>query len=64
MATRLRRPGQGMTLEEFLRWPRIDEKPYLEYVDGRIEVKVSPKGSIAVIEMRMTHGAWNAFAET
>jgi Uma2 family endonuclease len=29
------------TLEEFLRWQRINEKPYLEFIDGRIEVKVS-----------------------
>ena len=41
------RTQSGMTLEEFLRWPRIDEKPYLEYHDGRIEVKVSPKFNTA-----------------
>ena len=37
------RTKSSMTLEAFLRWPRIDEKPYLEYHDGRIEVKVSPQ---------------------
>jgi Uma2 family endonuclease len=36
--TRIRR---GMTLEEFLELP--EEKPYLEYIDGRIEAKVSPQ---------------------
>jgi Uma2 family endonuclease len=30
-----------MTLEEFLKLP--EEKPYLEYIDGRIEAKVSPQ---------------------
>ena len=40
-----------MTLEEFLRWSRIDEKPYLEYHDGRIEVKVSPQRKHSLIEM-------------
>jgi Uma2 family endonuclease len=33
----------GMTIEEFLRWPDIDEHPYLEYIDGRIEAKVAPQ---------------------
>jgi len=32
-----------LTLEEFLELPEIDEHPYLEYVDGRIEAKVSPQ---------------------
>jgi Uma2 family endonuclease len=32
-----------VTLEEFLRMPEIDEHPYLEYIDGRIEAKVSPQ---------------------
>ena len=54
MATRPRtRPS--MTLEEFLRWPRIDEKPYLEFHDGRIEVKVSPKTLHSVLEDEITH---------
>jgi Uma2 family endonuclease len=44
------RTRSDMTLEEFLRWPRIDEKPYLEYHDGRIEVKVSPKALHSVLE--------------
>ena len=37
------RVRERMTLEEFLRRPDIDEHPYLEYIDGRIEAKVSPK---------------------
>jgi Uma2 family endonuclease len=41
--TRSPRVRQGLTLEEFLRRPDIDEPPYLEYIDGRIEAKVSPK---------------------
>jgi Uma2 family endonuclease len=31
------------SLEEFLRLPEIDEHPYLEYIDGRIEAKVPPQ---------------------
>ena len=30
------------TLESFLKRPEIDEHPYQEFVDGRIEAKVSP----------------------
>jgi Uma2 family endonuclease len=41
------------TLEEFLQWPRIDEKPYLEFYDGRIEVKVSPQRKHSVIEKNL-----------
>ncbi len=29
---------EGLTLEEFLRTPGIDEPPYQEYIDGRIPV--------------------------
>jgi len=36
---------EGLTLEEFLLLP--EEKPYLEYIDGRIEAKVSPQKSTA-----------------
>ena len=32
-----------MTLEEFLARPEIDEKPYLEFYDGVVTQKVSPK---------------------
>jgi Uma2 family endonuclease len=46
----------GMTLEEFLQWPRIDEKPYLEYYDGRIEPKMSPKTFHSVIQDAILDG--------
>ncbi len=46
----------GMTLEEFLRSPRIDDKPYLEYIDGRVEVKVSPKALHSRLELRICDG--------
>src|SRR4051812_33371746 len=36
-----RKVRDGLTLEEFLQMPEIDERPYLEYVDGRIEAKSS-----------------------
>ncbi|MEA2631108.1 MAG: hypothetical protein QOE66_1327, partial [Chloroflexota bacterium] len=36
--TRIR---EGMTLEEFLTLP--EDRPYLEYIDGRIKAKVSPQ---------------------
>jgi Uma2 family endonuclease len=52
----------GLTLEEFLRWDRIDEKPYLEYFEGRIEAKVSPQNKHSVIEKKMTQ-ALDRFAE-
>lgn len=43
--------GQKLTLEEFLLLP--DEKPYREFIDGRIEVKVSPKCPHALIQGRL-----------
>jgi Uma2 family endonuclease len=48
--TRSPRVRQGLTLEEFLRRPDIDEHPYLEYIDGRIEAKVSPKKKHSAIQ--------------
>jgi Uma2 family endonuclease len=38
----------GLTLEEFLRLP--EEKPYLEYIDGRIEAKVPPQKKHSLIQ--------------
>ena len=35
------RVRQGMTLEEFLQLP--EEEPSLEFIDGRVEQKVSPQ---------------------
>lgn len=37
------RTRAASTLAEFLRTPGIDERPYLEFIDGRIEAKVSPQ---------------------
>ncbi len=56
------RTRSSMTLEEFLRWPRIDEKPCLEFHDGRVEVKVSPQREHSLVEMRLTE-ALNRFSE-
>lgn len=36
------KPGL-ITLEEFLRLPHIDDHPHQEFIDGRIEAKVSPQ---------------------
>jgi Uma2 family endonuclease len=46
------RVGKMMTLEEFLRMPEIDEHPYLEYIDGRIEARVSPQKKHGRLEKR------------
>lgn len=48
------------TLEEFLALP--DEKPYREFIDGRIEAKVSPQFKHSVVAGRLVI-ALNAFAE-
>ena len=53
---------QGMTLEEFLRWPRIDERPHLEYFDGRIKVKVAAQTKHCLVQFRLAD-ALNRFAE-
>ena len=37
------RVDKMITLEEFLRMPEIDEHPYMEFIDGRIEAKLSPQ---------------------
>jgi Uma2 family endonuclease len=47
------RVGKRITLEEFLRLPEIDEHPYLEYIDGRIEAKVSPQKKHGLLEKRL-----------
>ena len=56
------RVREGLTLEEFLRQPGIDEQPYLEYIDGRIEAKPVPKTKHSVIEGKMLVRL-NQFAE-
>jgi Uma2 family endonuclease len=47
------RVDQTISLEEFLRLPEIDEHPYLEYIDGRIEAKVSPQKKHGLLEKRL-----------
>ncbi len=44
------RTAKSLTLEEFLRMPEIDERPYLEYHPGRIEAKMSPQTKHSRIE--------------
>jgi Uma2 family endonuclease len=48
------RVEKWVTLEEFLRLPEIDEHPYLEYIDGRIEAKVSPRRKHSSIETKLS----------
>jgi Uma2 family endonuclease len=43
----------AMTLEEFLRRRDIDEKPYKEFIDGRVEVKMSPEMQHGKIQARL-----------
>jgi Uma2 family endonuclease len=38
-----------MTFQEFLDLPEADEKPYLEFYDGVVTEKVSPKGKHSVL---------------
>jgi Uma2 family endonuclease len=49
------RVGEMMTLEEFLRIPGIDERPYKEFIDGRIETKMSPQKKHGVVTMRLSN---------
>jgi Uma2 family endonuclease len=51
-----------ITLEEFLRMPEIDEHPNLEYIDGKVEAKVSPQGKDSSIESKLV-AHMNAYAE-
>jgi Uma2 family endonuclease len=47
------RVGTTLTLEEFLRLPEIDEQPYQEYIDGRMEAKVPPQKKPSAIQKRL-----------
>ena len=38
-----------LSLDEFLRLPGIDDQPYLEYIDGKVEAKVSPQKKHSLI---------------
>jgi Uma2 family endonuclease len=42
-----------LTLEEFLRMPGIDEHPYREFIDGRIEAKVAPQKKHSAIQKQL-----------
>jgi Uma2 family endonuclease len=53
---------KAITLDEFLRLPEIDERPYLEYIDGRIEAKVSPQKKHGILEKRLINHI-DAYAE-
>lgn len=44
---------KSMTLEEFLKLP--DEKPYLEYIDGRVEAKVSPQKKHSRLQVGLSY---------
>ncbi|MEJ7639579.1 MAG: Uma2 family endonuclease [Singulisphaera sp.] len=50
----------GMTLEDFLKLP--EESPSLEFIDGRIEAKVSPQQKHGRIQVKLTSHI-NQFAE-
>ncbi len=42
-----------MTLEEFLRMPGIDERPYKEFIDGRVETKMSPQKKHSLVTLHL-----------
>jgi Uma2 family endonuclease len=42
-----------LTLDEFLRMPGIDEHPYREFIDGRIEAKVAPQKKHSAIQKHL-----------
>jgi Uma2 family endonuclease len=56
------RVGETLTLEEFLRMPGIDERPYKEFIDGRVETKVSPQKKHGRLEKRLINHV-DAFSE-
>ena len=45
--------GRLLTLDEFLRLPGIDERPYKEYIDGRVETKMSPRKKHSLVTLRL-----------
>jgi Uma2 family endonuclease len=56
------RVGETLTLEEFLRMPGIDERPYKEFIDGRIETKMSPQKKHGRLQKRLV-GDVDAYSE-
>jgi Uma2 family endonuclease len=57
--TSARRTRAGLTLEEFLKLP--ESEPALEYIDGRIEAKVSPRKHHSAIQTELA-ARLNGFA--
>ncbi len=55
------RVREGLTLEEFLRLPGIDDSPSLEFIDGRIEAKAMPQKKHAIIQSELS-AYFNRFA--
>jgi Uma2 family endonuclease len=51
-----------MTLEEFVKWRRIDEQPYLEYYDGRFAERKAGARSHSVLMSDMTR-AFDRYAK-
>jgi Uma2 family endonuclease len=45
--------GKTLTLQDFLRLPDIDEHPYREYIDGRMEAKLSPQKRHSALQKRL-----------
>ena len=54
MASVAQRVRDDLTLEEFLRRGDIEAKPYLEYIDGRVEAKAVPKAKHSQIQGELT----------
>ncbi len=48
------RVNRTISLEEFLHLPEIDEHPYLEYIDGRIEAKVAAQKKHGAIQKELS----------
>jgi Uma2 family endonuclease len=56
------RAAKSLTLDDFLKMPEIDERPYLEYRPGRIEAKMSPQRKHSSIETKLA-ARLDAFGE-
>jgi Uma2 family endonuclease len=44
-----------MTFEEFLSLPGIDERPYKEFIDERVETKTSPQTKHSLVTLRLSN---------
>jgi Uma2 family endonuclease len=54
--------GPAPTLEAFLARPDLDRKPYLEFVDGHVEEKMSPQQDHSLLQVKLA-AALIGFAE-